>query len=454
MEFRKDFIWGAATASYQIEGAAFEDGKGKNIWDVFCREDGAVSEGHNGDIACDHYHRYKEDVKILKELGVSAYRFSVNWARILPEGTGKINEKGIAFYNDLINLLLENGIEPYLTLYHWELPYELHKRGGWLNPRSPEWFYQYAKVIAENFSDRVKNFFTLNEPQCIVGLGYLTGEHAPGLKVGEEDYFHIWHNVLMAHGRATEALREYAKQKINVGIVSTGAVYIPEKETAEDIEAARKASFSLMGNQLEDCSWDVALCCDPVYLKQYPEDILRKYGHCFPKYTEKDMELIGQPVDFHGQNIYNAVTVQADERGNSIRVPRYPGFPQTAMKWPVTPECLNWPLQFLYERYKTPILVTENGMAAHDWIASDGKVHDSSRVDFMIQYLRQLKKAAVAGVDVRGYFAWSLLDNFEWAHGYSQRFGLVYVDYTNQKRTMKDSAFLYKDIIKTNGEAL
>ena len=454
MSFRKDFVWGAATASYQVEGAAYEDGKGLNIWDVFCKEDGHVYEHHTGDVACDQYHRYKEDVAIMKELGLKAYRFSVNWARILPEGIGKVNEKGLAYYDNLVNCLIENGIEPYMTLYHWDLPYALHQKGGWLNPQSPEWFYEYAKLMAAHFSDRVSHFFTFNEPQCTVGLGYVTGEHAPGLKVGPYDYFSIWHNVLKAHGRGVQAIREAAVRPVEIGMAPCGALYYPATDSKEDIEAARKANFSLPEADIRAVSWDVAFCADPVFLGQYPEDIMKSFGQYFSKNAEKDLELISQPLDFYGQNMYNAVPVRADENGNPVRVDRYPGFPKTAIQWPVTPEVLYWAPKFLYERYQKPFYVTENGMSSHDWVSLDGKVHDASRVDFMHRYLREFKKAAADGVDLRGYFAWSLMDNFEWAYGYSERFGMVYVDYQTQKRTVKDSGLFYKNVIASNGEIL
>lgn len=454
MGFKKDFVWGGATASYQVEGAAYEDGKGLNIWDVFCKDGGHVYENQTGDVACDQYHRYKEDVQHMKEMGMKAYRFSLSWARILPEGTGAVNEKGVAYYNNLIDELLANGIEPYITLYHWDLPYELHVRGGWLNPESSSWFYEYAKVVAERFSDRVTKFFTINEPQCIVGLGYQTGDHAPGLKLGATDYFRVWHNVLKAHGRGVEALREYAKQPVQIGMAPCGAVYIPASEKPEDIQAAREATFSLSDKNIAACSWDVALCCDPVFLGQYPEDVLSAFGTYFPKVTEQDMKLISQSLDFYGQNIYNGVTIRAGENGRPERVERYTGFPQTAIGWPVTPEVLHWAPKFLYERYKKPFYITENGMASHDWVGLDGKVHDSARVDFMTRYLKEYKKAAEEGVDLAGYFAWSVLDNFEWAYGYSQRFGLIYNDYNTQKRIWKDSAYFYKSVIETHGENL
>lgn len=364
MGFREDFVWGGATASYQVEGAAFENGKGLNIWDVFCAENGHIFDNHTGNIACDQYHHYKDDVSLMKEIGINAYRFSLSWGRILPDGTGKVNKKGLEYYDNLINELLDKGIKPYITLYHWDLPYELHKKGGWLNPESPKWFYEYAKIVAEHFSDRVTDFFTVNEPQCIIGLGYQTGEHAPGLKVGAYDYFQIWHNVLMAHGRAVEALREFSVQTVKVGMALCGTMYMPATDLQEDVEAARKATFSLMNPTLGGCSWDVAMCSDPVFLGHYPEDIMRHFGQFFPTITEEDMKVISRPLDFYGQNIYTAVPVKAGLDGMPIRVNRQSGFPQTAMSWSVAPECLYWIPKFLYERYKKPFFVTENGITA------------------------------------------------------------------------------------------
>lgn len=448
MAFKNDFVWGAATASYQVEGAAYEDGKGLNIWDVFTHEKGRIYEDHNGDVACDQYHRYLEDIAIMKSMGIKAYRFSLSWARILPEGTGTVNEKGIAFYNRLIDALLENGIEPYVTLYHWDLPYELHKQGGWLNPGSVEWFGEYAKVAAEAFSDRVKNFFTFNEPQCVVGLGYYTGEHAPGLKVGDKDFFEIWHNVLKAHGRAVQVLRKEAKQEIKVGLASCGAMYYPASCMVEDVEAARNMTFHVQTDAVSECIWNLGMVYDPIFRGAYPEEIIRFHGDKMPRITREDMELIAQPLDYIVQNIYNGVEIRADQKGKPVRVKRYEGFPKTAIQWPVTPECMYWGPKYLWERYGKPVIISENGMSSHDWISVDGQVHDPARIDFMTTYLDQLEKAADEGVELAAYFAWSLLDNFEWASGYSDRFGLVYVDYPTQKRILKDSAYFYRDYIK------
>lgn len=450
MGFAKDFVWGAATSSYQIEGTGRDSGKGQNIWDVFTKEPGRVYEGHTGDIACDHYHRFREDVAYMKELGLKGYRFSIDWSRVLPEGTGKVNEKGIDFYNALIDELLEQGIEPYITLYHWELPYEIYKRGGWMNPEIVEWFGQYARLVAERFSDRVKYFFTLNEPQCFVGLGFLQGCHAPGVKAPLRDTFEMAHNALKAHGRAVQMLRAYGKQNVQIGYAPTSGMCYPEKETPKDIEAARKALFALP-DDLSNWTWNVSWWSDPVILGKYPEEGMKKYEKYLPVITDEDMKLISQPIDFYGQNIYNGRCIRMGTDGRPEEVRRPAGFPKTATNWPVTPEALYWGPKFLYERYRKPIYITENGMAWHDTVSQDGKVHDPNRIDFLARYLKNLKRAAEE-IDIRGYFQWSLMDNFEWDKGYAERFGIIYVDFETQERIWKDSAYWYRDLIRRNGD--
>lgn len=450
MEFAKDFVWGAATSSYQIEGTGRDSGKGQNIWDVFTKEPGRVYEGHTGDIACDHYHRFREDVAYMKELGLKGYRFSIDWSRVLPEGTGKVNEKGIDFYNALIDELLEQGIEPYITLYHWELPYEIYKRGGWMNPEIVEWFGQYARLVAERFSDRVKYFFTLNEPQCFVGLGFLQGCHAPGVKAPLRDTFEMAHNALKAHGRAVQMLRAYGKQNVQIGYAPTSGMCYPEKETPKDIEAARKALFALP-DDLSNWTWNVSWWSDPVILGKYPEEGMKKYEKYLPVITDEDMKLISQPIDFYGQNIYNGRCIRMGTDGRPEEVRRPAGFPKTATNWPVTPEALYWGPKFLYERYRKPIYITENGMACHDTVSQDGKVHDPNRIDFLARYLKNLKRAAEE-IDIRGYFQWSLMDNFEWDKGYAERLGIIYVDFETQERIWKDSAYWYRDLIRRNGD--
>lgn len=450
MGFAKDFVWGAATSSYQIEGTGRDSGKGQNIWDVFTKEPGRVYEGHTGDIACDHYHRFREDVAYMKELGLKGYRFSIDWSRVLPEGTGKVNEKGIDFYNALIDELLEQGIEPYITLYHWELPYEIYKRGGWMNPEIVEWFGQYARLVAERFSDRVKYFFTLNEPQCFVGLGFLQGCHAPGVKAPLRDTFEMAHNALKAHGRAVQMLRAYGKQNVQIGYAPTSGMCYPEKETPKDIEAARKALFALP-DDLSNWTWNVSWWSDPVILGKYPEEGMKKYEKYLPVITDEDMKLISQPIDFYGQNIYNGRCIRMGTDGRPEEVRRPAGFPKTATNWPVTPEALYWGPKFLYERYRKPIYITENGMACHDTVSQDGKVHDPNRIDFLARYLKNLKRAAEE-IDIRGYFQWSLMDNFEWDKGYAERFGIIYVDFETQERIWKYSAYWYRDLIRRNGD--
>lgn len=447
MGFKKDFVWGAATASYQIEGAWNEDGKGLSIWDVFSHEPNKICEGHTGDVACDHYHRYKQDVKLMKQLGIKAYRFSISWPRLIPNGVGKLNPKGVEFYSNLIDELLENGIEPYITLFHWDYPYELYKKGGWLNDDSVNWFADYAARVAELFSDRVKNFITFNEPQCFIGESYLGAAHAPGLRVSYKDVFQMCHNVLKAHGAAVIALRKNAKQPIKIGYAPTGTVCYPSSENEADIEAARKNMFKC--NYINNgVMWNISWWSDPVILGKYPQDGLELYKEYLPEITDEDMKLINQPIDFFGSNIYNGEEVKSDSNGNPIIVARKIGHGKTAIQWTVTPESLRWGPRFYYERYKLPFFITENGMSAHDVVSLDGKVHDPNRIDFLNRYLIELEKATDDGVDIGGYFQWSFMDNFEWAKGYTERFGLVYVDYETQQRIPKDSAYWYKNWIE------
>lgn len=453
MGFREDFIWGEATSAYQIEGASYIDGKGWNIWDVFCKEDGKIYEGHTGDQACDHYHRFREDVQIMKDMGVKAYRFSISWARVLPDGTGKINEKGIRFYHELVDVLLEAGIEPYMTLFHWDFPYELYKKGGWMNRDSVRWFADYAKLIVREFSDKVTHYFTFNEPQCFIGLGFLKGVHAPGLKVPVRDTFLMAHNVLMAHGMAVREMREAARQDILIGIAPTCSMSYPDSTKQEDIDAAR--TYLMQCNpDLSNWTWAVTWWSDPIFRGEYPEDGLKLYREYLPEFNANDMRLISQPIDFYGQNIYNGNRIRMGENGKPEVVKRYDGFPKTALGWPITPESLYWGPYFLYERYKCPIYITENGLSCHDVVSPDGHVHDQNRIDFVSSYLKQLKNASEDGVDIRGYFHWSLLDNFEWHSGYAERFGMVYVDYQTQKRILKDSGYWYQKVIQENGENL
>lgn len=451
MGFNNDFVWGVATSAYQIEGAAFEDAKGLSIWDTFSHNKGKTFEGHNGDIACDHYHRVDEDIALMVKMGIKAYRFSICWARILPDGIGKVNQKGIDFYNNLINKLIENNITPYITLYHWDLPFALHSKGGWLNPEIADWFSQYSKVVAMNFSDRVKHFITINEPQIISNHGYKTGVHAPGYKLPDSDVLRICHNILRAHGASVKALRKNSKGKIKIGFSMASGPVIPVNETQK---AKQDATDIACNPSLENCFFSDVLWLDPIFFGKYPDSIAIKYKDIMPKITNEDMELISQPIDFIGTNIYQGNKMFLDDNKNAQFAKNKVGYSKTAINWKVTPEALYWGTKFLNERYKKPIYITENGMAAHDTVSLDGKVHDPNRIDFMHRYLKELKRATDDGIDVAGYFGWSLMDNFEWAEGYNQRFGMIYVDFETQERIIKDSALWYRDIIESNGKNL
>lgn len=453
MSFCKDFIWGTATASYQIEGAAFEDGKGESVWDRFSHEPGRILEGHNGDTACDHYHRFREDVALMKQMGVKAYRFSLSWPRLMPNGVGEVNEKGVAFYNALIDELLANGIRPIVTLFHWDYPTALQARGAWENPESPMWFESYAALCAQRFGDRVKDFITLNEPACFIGLGYVKGEQAPGYRLPLSTTIPMSHHVMLAHGLAVKALRKYAPG-CRVGYAPNADPCIPYTETPADIEAAKKCYFSVP-EAPAGWAFSVAWWSDPVMLGRYPEDGLRYLGQYLPAGWEKDLETIHQPLDFYCQNIYHGRFIRAAENEQGYEQVAQPvGHPKTAIQWPVTPDALYWGPRFLYERYQTPFMISENGMSCHDAVSLDGKVHDPQRQDYMHRYLRAYQRAAEDGVDAIGYLAWSLMDNYEWSFGYTERFGLIYVDYQTQERIVKDSFHWYKTAMETNGENL
>ncbi|MFD3260725.1 GH1 family beta-glucosidase [Paenibacillus lentus] len=450
MSFPKDFVWGAATAAYQIEGAARVDGKGLSVWDMCSRIPGFVKDGHTGDIACNHYYRYEEDVQLMKQIGLQAYRLSLSWPRVLPEGMGRINEKGLDFYDRLIDELLENGIEPYITLFHWDYPHELFKRGGWLNPDSSDWFAEYTRVVAERLSDRVKHWFTQNEPQCYIGLGHSSGTHAPGLKLGPAELLQVTHNSLLAHGKAVQALRQYSKQPCQVGYAPVGITSFPAAPGSENIEAARKHTFSIT----EPTFWMNTWYIDPVFFGRYPEDGLALFEPWLPDIKPGDMETICQPLDFLGLNIYHGTPIVAGASSKPEAIGNEQGHPQTMMRWTVTPESLYWGPKFFHERYGVPIVITENGLSSMDWVSLDGKVHDTQRIDFLHRYLQEYRRAAADGVDVRGYFCWSFMDNFEWAEGYNERFGLVHVDYRDGTRTVKESGHWYRNVIESNGENL
>ncbi len=450
MSFADSFVWGVATASYQIEGAAHEDGRGPSVWDMFCNKPDAVFEGHNGDIACDHYHRYPEDVALMKQLGVGAYRFSIAWPRVMPEGTGAVNKKGVEFYDKLVDSLLAAGIDPYATLYHWDTPQALYHRGGWLNPDSPKWFADYARVVVDALSDRVQHWMTQNEQQCFIGLGMQDGKHAPGDRLRWAEVLQAMHNALLAHGMATRVIRSHAKLKPLIGMAPACNVFMPTTDKPADIEAARKATFAVTS----ESTWHLAWCLDPVFLGKYPDDGVKLFEGQMPEIGAEDMKTISEPLDFFGMNVYHGKYVKAGDDGSAVELPWKIGRTMTALKWPVTPECLYWAPKFYHERYGKPIVITENGLANTDSVQLDGKVHDPQRVDFLHRHLLQLLRAHQDGVPVQGYFQWSLMDNFEWAEGYKERFGIIHVDYETQQRTPKDSFHWYQQVIRSNGKSL
>ncbi len=449
--FPENFVWGVAASSYQIEGAAALDGKGPSTWDAFCRKPGAIWRAHNAEVACDHYHRYQEDVNLMAELGLQAYRLSVSWPRVIPEGTGAVNATGLAFYDRLIDALLEKNIQPWVTLFHWDYPQALFHRGGWLNRDSANWFADYARILAEKLSDRVSNWITHNEYQCFTGLGHMDGVNAPGLKLDFPEFLLVIHNSLRAHGLAVQAIRQNCKKPASIGAAPAGVVGIPASDSPEDIQAARKFMTSIGSEHY----WNNTLYSDPMILGHYPEDGLALFGHKMPKIEAGDMETICQPLDFYGVNIYHGEIVESDGAGGFKFSTPPLGAPMTTMQdWRVIPSSLYWGPKFFYERYQLPIVITENGMANCDWVHLDGKVHDPQRSDFLARYLCEYRRAGRDGVDIRGYFLWTFMDNYEWSFGYRQRFGLVHVDFNTGCRTPKDSAFWYRDTIRTRGANL
>lgn len=450
MAFSSEFVWGASAAAFQIEGTTPECPRGESVWDTFCATPGKVYQNHHGKRACMHITRWREDVALMRELGLKAYRLSISWPRILPDGTGKVNQAGLKFYDDLIDALLNADIQPYITLFHWDLPSKLHQRGGWMNPEIVEWFAEYTKIVVEQYSDRVKHWITLNEPQCFILLGHQQGIHAPGMQLPESDILQISHNALLTHGRSVQVIREHAKQPVQVGLAPVGTVSIPETERKIDIEAAQRATYDGATDSLFNTTWWL----DPVFHGRYPEAAVEKRLADMPKVTAQEMKLISEPIDFCAFNLYQAGIVRAGADGGVEEVPYPEGHPVTAMQWPVTPAGLYWACRFFYERYQSPLLITENGLSCHDWVSTDGKIHDPNRIDFLKRYLAYVSRACDEGIPVDGYFQWSIMDNFEWAEGYKDRFGLIYVDYATGKRTPKDSYDWYRQTIQSNGSDL
>ncbi len=449
MTFPKDFLWGTAYAAFQVEGGWKEDGKGPSIWDDFCHSSGHVKNGDTGDTACDSYHRLEEDIAAVKTIGAKVHRFSVSWPRIQPEGRGAANEKGLDYYDRMVDGLLEAGAAPWMTLYHWDLPSALQAEGGWLSRNTVEAFGEYSAILARRFSDRVKCFMPVNEPQCIATLGYGNGEHAPGLRLPWAEVAQVYHNLALAQSISAKAIRSAATGEVQIGAVSTGRLSSPAVPSEAGEAAAYQATFRLGETCLHDWAFTHSIFLDALMFHRYEEtapDFLKRFYDGIPA---SDWEQMEKP-DFLGLNVYNGDWT--DARGNPVPYPR--NHPKTAIGWPVTPWVMYYGPRHLHRRYGLPIYITEDGVSCFDQVSEDGKVHDSERIAFLRSYLRELERSIQSGVPVKGYLHWSLLDNFEWAEGYSQRFGLVYMDYERQQRILKDSAFWYRDIIASNGRML
>jgi beta-glucosidase len=444
IRFPEQFRWGAATSAYQVEGSPLADGAGPSIWHRFSHTPGATLDGATGDRACDHYRRMRDDVALMRDLGLGAYRFSVSWARVLPEGTGRVNAAGLAFYDRLVDTLLEHGIEPFLTLYHWDLPAALDDRGGWCNRDVAGWFAEYAGVMARALDGRVRHWATLNEPWVVAHEGYLRGTHAPGHRSLYEPPL-VTHNLLRAHALAVQAYRAAGRHEI--GIVVNLEPKYPASDGDADRAATRRAAAYMNEQYL-----------DPIFRGRYPPELARMYGDAWPDFPEADLALVREPVDFVGVNYYSRSVTRADAADwpvGAARV-RQPQHAHTTMDWEVYPQGLADTLAWVRERYgPVPLYVTENGAAFYDPpSAVGGRVDDPLRVEYFRGHLRAVHEAIAAGADVRGYFAWSLLDNFEWGYGYAPRFGIVHVDFATQQRTPKASARFYADVIATRGGAL
>lgn len=442
--FPPGFLWGAATSAYQIEGSPLADGAGPSIWQRFVHTPGMVRDADTGEVACDHYRRYAGDVELMQQLGLSAYRFSVAWARVLPEGTGKVNPQGLGFYERLVDALLARGIEPMLTLFHWDLPAALDDRGGWLNPDIAHWFAEYAELMFRRLDDRVKMWATLNEPWVVTDGGYLHGALAPGHRNRFEAPI-ASHHLLRAHGSAVQVYRALGRHRI--GLVVNLEPKYPASESAEDHAAVRRADAYMNRQYL-----------DPVYTGQYPAELGDIFGAAWPQWPAADMQLIGQPIDFLGVNYYTRNVTRHDAGAWPLRAApvRQKQGTYTETSWEVFPQGLVDTLRWVRERYgNPPIYITENGAAFYDPpVAGPDGVHDPLRVDYLRRHIGAVRDAIAQGVDVRGYFVWSLLDNFEWALGYSKRFGIVHVNYETQQRTLKDSARYYADVIASAGVRL
>jgi beta-glucosidase len=443
LSFPDGFLWGAATSAYQVEGSPLADGAGPSIWHRFTRTPWLVPTGDNGDVACDHYRRYEEDVRWMRDLGLNSYRFSVSWSRVLPEGRGRINEQGLDFYRRLVDALLAAGIRPVITLYHWDLPVALDDRGGWLNRDVADWFADYARVMFRALDDRVEMWSTLNEPWVVTDGGYLHGVLAPGHRNLFEAPI-ASHNLLLAHAAGVEAYRAEGRHRI--GLVVNIEPKYPASESAEDLAATRRADAYMNRQYL-----------DPVIHGRYPEEMREIFGEAWPDFAAGDLERIRRPIDFLGINYYTRGVTRNEPASLPVRAAtvRQKRHAYTETGWEVYPPGLTDTLVWVRQQYgDIPLYITENGAAFYDPPTADGEVQDPLRVDYLRTHLRAARQAIDQGVDLRGYFAWSLLDNLEWSLGFAKRFGIVHVDFETLRRTPKASARFYSEVIRTMGAAL
>lgn len=457
--FPANFFWGASTSAMQVEGSPYADGGGRSIWAAFEAQPGAVKDHSTNWVADDEYNRYVEDVARMRALSFNAYRFSFGWPRIMPQGRGQPNPKALAYYDHLVDDLLAVKITPIPTIYHFDLPDALQQQGGWLNPDSSKWFADYAHILADHFSDRITNWLTINEPNAAWGFGAEAGTLPPSLKLQEPDLARGIHNLLLAHGRSVQAIRAAAKTPMNVALPFAGMFSIPASTSVEDVTAARAFSWAVQRRTIRpdapamtvlNNSWWL----DPIYLGRYPVEGYRLFPSAEKLATPADRRTIHQPLEYCAVNLYFGTTVRAGANGVAEVVPQPPDAPRTHYGWAITPDLLYWAPKFLAERYHKPILITENGISLADAPGPDGKVHDPQRIAFLNSYLAAFKRAYKEGVPVAGYLHWSLLDNWEFSHGYEERFGLIYVDRNSQQRIVKDSAYRYKQIIQTKGADL
>jgi beta-glucosidase len=440
LQFPPNFVWGCATAAYQIEGAVKEDGRKPSVWDTFSHTPGKTFRGETGDVADDSYHLYKEDVQLLKNLGVSAYRFSLAWSRIFPDGTGQPNQKGLDYYNRVVDELLKNNISPYITLFHWDLPQALP--GGWQSRDTSKAFADYAAYVSRQLSDRVGHFFTTNEFTCFTDSGYESGKFAPGLKLPPAQVNQVRHHAVLAHGLAVQAIRANAKTGTQIGLAENATVYVPVIEREDQIEAARRATRE--GN---------APFLTAIMEGKYTDGYLQREGANAPKVEPGDMKIIGSPLDFVGLNVYTPAYVRADASPAGYVVEKRPdSFPRMASDWLyIGPEVIYWAVRNVGDIWKPKAMyITENGCSSDDVLTASGRVEDTDRVMYLRNHLTHLHRAASEGYPIKGYFLWSLLDNYEWADGYSKRFGLHYVDFKTQVRTPKLSAEWYRAVISRN----